>query len=170
VDSVTVDSGICADFGFDLTLVENGTFKTRTFYDREGNTVKSVLSNFNVRYTSTATANEKTLSANYPLVFITYANADDSGWTPQRLPRSRGRSSTPRRGAPHPRPGNRRSDSRGGSARACRGLGRGLLQLLRVIDKNLRFVKRGFQRLSLTYTLARRDDGVLVSKKSTASG
>jgi hypothetical protein len=33
VDSVTVDSDICADFGFDVTLVENGTFKTRTFYD-----------------------------------------------------------------------------------------------------------------------------------------
>jgi hypothetical protein len=76
VDSVTVDSDICADFGFDVTFVENGTFKTRTFYDREGNTVKSVLSNFDVRYTSTATANEKTLSTNYPLVFITYTDAD----------------------------------------------------------------------------------------------
>jgi hypothetical protein len=76
VDSVTVDSDICAEFGFDVTFVENGTFKTRTFYDREGNTVKSVLSNFDVRYTSTATANEKTLSTNYPLVFITYTDAD----------------------------------------------------------------------------------------------
>jgi hypothetical protein len=71
-----VDTDICADFGFDVTFVENGTFKTRTFYDREGNTVKSILSNFNVRYTSTATANGKTLSTNYPLVFITYTDAD----------------------------------------------------------------------------------------------
>ena len=76
VDSVTVDSDICADFGFDVTFVENGTFKTRTFYDREGNTVKSILSNFNVRYTSSATANGKTLTTNYPLVFITYSDAD----------------------------------------------------------------------------------------------
>jgi hypothetical protein len=71
-----VDTDICADFGFDVTFVENGTFKTRTFYDSEGNTVKTILSNFNVRYTSTATANGKTLSTNYPLVFITYTDAD----------------------------------------------------------------------------------------------
>jgi len=76
VDSVTVDSDICADFGFDVTFVENGTFKTTTFYDSEGNVVKSILSNFDVRYTSTATANGKTLSTNYPLVFITYSDAD----------------------------------------------------------------------------------------------
>jgi hypothetical protein len=76
VDSVTVDSDICADFGFDVTFVENGTFKTTTFYDSEGNVVKSILSNFDVRYTSTATANGKTLSTNYPLVFITYTDAD----------------------------------------------------------------------------------------------
>jgi hypothetical protein len=71
-----VDTDICADFGFDVTFVENGTFKTRTFYDSEGNTIKTILSNFNVRYTSTATANGKTLSTNYPLVFITYTDAD----------------------------------------------------------------------------------------------
>ena len=71
VNAVTVDEDICADFGFDVTFVENGTFKTRTFYDREGNEVKTILSNFDVRFTSTATANGKTLSTNYPLVFIT---------------------------------------------------------------------------------------------------
>ena len=37
VDSVTVDEDICADFGFDVTFVENGTFKTKTYYDSEGN-------------------------------------------------------------------------------------------------------------------------------------
>jgi hypothetical protein len=76
VDNVAVDEDICADFGFDVTFVENGTFKTRTFYDREGNEVKTILSNFNVRYTSTATANGKTLSTNYPLVFITRGDDD----------------------------------------------------------------------------------------------
>ena len=39
VDSVTVDSDICADFGFDVTFVENGTFKTKTYQDSEGNKV-----------------------------------------------------------------------------------------------------------------------------------
>jgi hypothetical protein len=76
VNSVTVDEDICADFGFDVTFVENGTFKTRTFYDREGNEVQTILSNFDVRFTSTATANGKTLSTNYPLVFITRDGAD----------------------------------------------------------------------------------------------
>ena len=76
VDSVTVDSDICADFGFDVTFVENGTFKTKTYYDREGNVVKTILTNSNVRYTSTATANGKTLLTNYPLVFITRGDGD----------------------------------------------------------------------------------------------
>jgi len=76
VDQIDVDEDICADFGFDVTFVENGTFKTRTFYDRQGNEVKTILSNFNVRFTSTATANGKTLSTNYPLVFITRGDAD----------------------------------------------------------------------------------------------
>jgi hypothetical protein len=76
VDDVTVDEDICADFGFDVTFVENGTFKTRTFYDQEGNIVKTILSNYNVRFTSTASANGKTLSTNYPLVFITQGDDD----------------------------------------------------------------------------------------------
>ena len=73
VDVITVDSDIC---DFDVTFVENGTFKTTTFVDGEGNTVKSILTNYSVRYRSTATANGKTLSTNYPLVFITYTDAD----------------------------------------------------------------------------------------------
>jgi hypothetical protein len=77
VDAVTVDTKICADFGFAVEFVENGTFKTRTFYDREGNIVKTILSNSNVRYTSTASANGKTLSTNYPLVFITRGDDAD---------------------------------------------------------------------------------------------
>ena len=76
VDSVTVDSDICADFGFDVTFVENGTFKTKTYYDGEGNVVKTILTNSNVRYISTASANGKTLLTNYPLVFITYTEDD----------------------------------------------------------------------------------------------
>ncbi len=73
VDSITVDSDIC---DFDVTFVENGTFKTKTYYDREGNEVKTILTNSNVRFTSTASANGKTLSTNYPLVFITYADRE----------------------------------------------------------------------------------------------
>ena len=76
VNDVTVDSDICADFGFAVTFVENGTFKTTTYYDSEGNEVKTILTNSNVRYTSTASANGKTLSTNYPLVFITRGDAD----------------------------------------------------------------------------------------------
>jgi hypothetical protein len=76
VDSVTVDEDICADFGFDVTFVENGTFKVKTYYDGEGNVVKTILTNSNVRYVSTASANGKTLLTNYPLVFITYSDAD----------------------------------------------------------------------------------------------
>jgi hypothetical protein len=77
VDAVTVDTEICADFGFAVEFVENGAFKIRTFYDREGNIVKTILSNFNQRYTSTASANGKTLSTNYPLVFITRGDDAD---------------------------------------------------------------------------------------------
>ncbi len=76
VDSVTVDSDICADFGFDVTFVENGTFKTKTYYDSEGNEVKTILTNSSVRFTSTASANGKTLLTNYPLVFITRGDGD----------------------------------------------------------------------------------------------
>jgi hypothetical protein len=75
VDAVADDAEICADFGLTIRFVENGSFKVRTFYDREGNIVKTILSNFNQRFTSTASANGKTLSTNYPLVFIT----DDDG-------------------------------------------------------------------------------------------
>ena len=46
-------------------------------YDREGNIVKTILSNFNQRYTSTASANGKTLSTNDPLVFITRGDDAD---------------------------------------------------------------------------------------------
>ena len=73
VDAVSVDTEI---FGLAVEFVENGTFKVRTFYDREGNIVKTILSNFNVRYISTASANGKTLGTNYPLVFITRGDAD----------------------------------------------------------------------------------------------
>jgi hypothetical protein len=63
-----VDTELC---GFPVTFTENGTFKVTTFYDDQGNPVESILSNSNVRYTSSATANGKTLVTNYPLVIIT---------------------------------------------------------------------------------------------------
>lgn len=76
VNAETVDSDICAAFGFDVTFVENGSFKTKTYYDADGNEVKTILTNSSVRFTSTATANEKTLLTNYPLVFITRGDGD----------------------------------------------------------------------------------------------
>lgn len=63
-----VDTALC---GFPVTFTENGSFKVTTFYDNEGNPVRSILTNFNERYTSSATANGKTLVTNYPLVIIT---------------------------------------------------------------------------------------------------
>ena len=76
VNDETVDSDICAEFGFDVTFIENGTFKTKTYYDREGNEVKTILTNSSVRFTSIASANGKTLLTNYPLVFITRGDGD----------------------------------------------------------------------------------------------
>ena len=76
VNDETVDSDICAEFGFDVTFIENGTFKTRTYYDREGNEVQTILTNSSVRFTSIASANGKTLLTNYPLVFITRGDGD----------------------------------------------------------------------------------------------
>jgi hypothetical protein len=66
--SARVNTTLC---GFAITFIENGTFKVTTYYDKAGNPVKSILTNYNVRYTETATANGKTLVANYPLVSIT---------------------------------------------------------------------------------------------------
>jgi hypothetical protein len=63
-----VDTALC---GFPVTFTENGTFKITTFYDDEGNPVRTILTNYNDRYTSSATANGKTLVTNYPLVVIT---------------------------------------------------------------------------------------------------
>ena len=73
VDLTFDDTELC---GFPITFVENGSFKVTTFYDRAGNPVKTILTNFNQRYNSTATANGKTLSTNYPLAVITYIDAD----------------------------------------------------------------------------------------------
>ena len=60
-----------------MTFVENGTFKVKTYYDDEENEVKTILTNSNVRFASTASANGKTLSTNYPLVFITRGDDAD---------------------------------------------------------------------------------------------
>jgi hypothetical protein len=57
--------------GFPITFTQNGSFKVTTFYDNAGNPVKSILTNYNVRFTETATAHGKTLLTNFPAVFIT---------------------------------------------------------------------------------------------------
>ena len=103
VNSVTVDSDICADFGFDVTFIENGTFKTKTYYDDEENEVKTILTNSSVRFTSTASANGKTLLTNYPLVFITRGNGDIRVGLRNAYHVPGGRSRPARRGAPRPR-------------------------------------------------------------------
>jgi hypothetical protein len=62
------DTELCA---FPITFTDSGTFKTTTYYDRAGNPVKSILTNYRDRFIETATANGKTLTTNYPTVFIT---------------------------------------------------------------------------------------------------
>ncbi len=58
--------------GIDITFTQNGSFKITTYYDDQGNVVKEILTNYNSRYTETAKANEKTLTTNFPAVYITY--------------------------------------------------------------------------------------------------
>jgi hypothetical protein len=58
-----------------ITFVENGTFKTKTYYDGEGNVVKTILYELQ-RDTSRPRRRTKTLLTNYPLVFITYTEDD----------------------------------------------------------------------------------------------
>ena len=67
-DFTSVDTELC---GFPITFDESGSFKVKTFYDREGNPVRTILTNFNQRYNATATANGKTLATNYPLTIHT---------------------------------------------------------------------------------------------------
>jgi hypothetical protein len=67
-DFTIVDTALC---GFAITFHQNGNFKTTTYYDSAGNPVKSILTNYNLRFTETATANGKTLLSNYPAVYIT---------------------------------------------------------------------------------------------------
>jgi len=63
-----VDSTLC---GFPITFTQNGNFKITTFYDDQGNPTKDILSNYNSRFTETATANGKSLVTNFPAVYIT---------------------------------------------------------------------------------------------------
>jgi hypothetical protein len=67
-NSSDVDTDLC---GFEITFSDSGTFKTTTYYDQAGNPVRSILTNFRDRFIETATANGKTLTTNYPTVFIT---------------------------------------------------------------------------------------------------
>lgn len=72
-DFTDVNTELC---GFPITFDESGIFKVKTYYDAEGNPVRSILTNFNERYSATATANGKTLSTNYPLAIITSFEQD----------------------------------------------------------------------------------------------
>jgi len=65
---INVDDTLC---GFNITFVQNGNFKITTYYDKQGAKVKSILTNYNSRFTETATANGKTLVTNFPAVYIT---------------------------------------------------------------------------------------------------
>ena len=62
-----VDTDLCA---FPITFVENGTYKTTTYYNSQGIPLRSVITNQR-RYVATATANGRTLLTNYPLVIRT---------------------------------------------------------------------------------------------------
>ena len=133
VDAVADDAEICADFGLTIRFVENGSFKIRTFYDREGNVVKTILSNFDQRFTSTASASGKTLSTNYPLVFITGGDDADIRVGLRTRTTFRGGSSAARRRTPHLRR-KRRPRLRGWPARAPQWERRRLLRVLRLVD------------------------------------
>lgn len=73
-DFASVDTALCP--GVEIAFDESGSFKVKTFYDKQGNRVRTILSNFNQRYNATATANGKTLATNYPLVVITSIEND----------------------------------------------------------------------------------------------
>jgi hypothetical protein len=73
-DFLSINDELC---GFPITFDESGSFKVKTFYDAEGNRVRTILTNFNDRYTATATANGKTLSTNYPLTVHTSFEEDE---------------------------------------------------------------------------------------------
>jgi hypothetical protein len=60
----------------DVTFTENGSFKITTFYDRQGSPFKTILTNFNERYTASAMANGATLLTNNPLVAIQLENGN----------------------------------------------------------------------------------------------
>ena len=60
----------------DVTFTENGSFKITTFYDLQGSPFKTILTNFNERYTASATANGATLLTNNPLVAIQMENGN----------------------------------------------------------------------------------------------
>ena len=66
VDHLTSIDELC---GFPITHVENGTFKIATFFDREGNPVKAIVTDIG-QFTITASANGKTLVSNEPTVGI----------------------------------------------------------------------------------------------------
>jgi hypothetical protein len=60
----------------DITFAENGSFKITTFYDDQGNPLKTILTSFNERYTASATASGRALLTNNPLVAIRDKNGN----------------------------------------------------------------------------------------------
>ena len=147
VDSVTVDSDICADFGFDVTFVENGTFKTKTYLRQRGEHRQDHPHKLQCEIHLDRVGEWKDASHQLPTRFHHLRGRGHPGWTPQRVPRSRGRSRPPRRRAPHPRRRIRRCLVRGRPARASQWVGRRLLRLLRVIRQQDLACREGASRV-----------------------
>ena len=65
-DLTFVDTSIC---GFPLTVHAEGTFKVKTYVDRNGNVMRKILTSQS-RFTETLTANGKSLVSNLPFAVI----------------------------------------------------------------------------------------------------
>jgi len=76
VNFTYTNTSICGS-GSPIVFVENGSFKVKTYYDKAGNRVKSILTNAGP-YGESATANRKTLTANYPAAYITFPNGTEA--------------------------------------------------------------------------------------------
>jgi hypothetical protein len=66
VDVTFVNTSLC---GFPITIHDEGTFKVKTYVDRDGNVTRTILTNQS-RYTETLTANGKSLVSNVPYAVI----------------------------------------------------------------------------------------------------
>jgi hypothetical protein len=66
VDVTFVNTSVC---GFPITIHDEGTFKVKTYVDRDGNVTMEILTNES-RFTETLTANGKSLVSNVPYAVI----------------------------------------------------------------------------------------------------